>query len=248
MVHLISPLFHGIDDIAGFAGFQFTESSTEDLMLPASVTFAAERDAVLQSAREAWAFRISSKGEDNSNQYQSTRTAALAFMRDGAYCIAIDDDPAENILLTRAQEGYEANANGQAWLVSRSDALVQGMLERARRTQRVFPVLESLLRLSTYRSRSPYEQHPAVHAILGNDLAPVVATYLHGRFCPEGAIQTIWSSTLREMHMGEDHVDVRRVCVGGGGAYGFLDARGQCNDYGHGRARGVRNISAGNKE
>ena len=77
MVQLVSRPEYVIDDLPVFAQYRFTESSSSTLTLPASVAFANERKSVLQSAREAWAFRISAKGGLDSEQYQSTRTAAI---------------------------------------------------------------------------------------------------------------------------------------------------------------------------
>ena len=78
MVQLVSRPEYAIDNLPGFAQYQFSERSIAALTLPTSVAFAKERKMVLQSAREAWAFRIKASGALESDQYQNTRTAASA--------------------------------------------------------------------------------------------------------------------------------------------------------------------------
>ncbi len=229
-------------DLPGFTGLRFTASSDKNLALPDAVHYALERQSVLQSAREAWAFRIAADGALGSNQYQSTRTAALGFRRDGQYLIAICDSmiPDENILLSRAQEGYDAHRAGR-WLVSRDDPLVQGMLECATHEHRVFPALEKTLTLST-GTASPYATHPVTQALLGKDLNKQVATYLNQHSCGNGYVWTLSPSELQKIGIDDKTVEVRRVGVGG---VGSLYASVQC--YYLGRARGVRAISTGNR-
>src|SRR5262249_49760393 len=88
-------------DMPGFAGYRCTASSPNSLALPSAVEYATERQCVLQSAREAIAFRIAARRADNANDYQLTRTAALYFTKDDKHYVAFDNspDPAENILL-----------------------------------------------------------------------------------------------------------------------------------------------------
>ena len=109
MVKLISRPEYTIDNLPGFEHLVFSESSNEHLALPASVAFAQERGAGLQSAREAWAFRLDSSGTLDSDRYQSTRTAVLGVKIGNQYCVAFCDSPTteENILLAGAQEGYK---------------------------------------------------------------------------------------------------------------------------------------------
>jgi hypothetical protein len=227
---------------------QFTESSSDHLNLAASVAFAKERAASLQSARETWLIGIGQKGALDSNKYQGTRTAALGVKIDGKYCIAIDDssDPTQNILLARAQEGYDAYNSTGKWLVPKSDPLINRMLDRAYNAKRVFPALEQTLKLSTASApTSEYGAHPSTRAILGEDLTQHVAIYLRERNRSYGHVWTPSPTELSQLGVDNDHVKVLRVVVGGKGdsiSYLVADGKGYS-----GRARGVRNISTGNR-
>jgi len=250
MVKLVSRPEYSIDNLPGFENLRFTESSTVYPSLPASVKYATERDDILQSAREAWAFRISSSGTLNSDKYQSTRTAALGVKIDGTHYIAIDDsdDPAANILLARPQEGYDAHRKNGRWVLPKSEPIITGMLDRAQHAGRVFPALEQTLKLSTKGTpASAYGAHPITQALLGEDLTESVAAYLrdHGR--EYGRVWTLSPTQLDELGVDNDHVEVRRVGVGGFVNFSYdLDAVDRCND--GGRARGVaRKNSIGNK-
>jgi hypothetical protein len=250
MVKLVSRPKYSIDNLPGFEDLRFTESSSEHLTLPASVAYANERDAILQSAREAWAFRISSGGTLESDQYQSTRTAALGVKLDGNYYIAIDDsdDPAQNILLARPEEGYTAHATQGKWLVSKSDPIIKGTLDRAQHAGRVFPALEHTLKLSTAGTpASAYGAHPITRAVLGQELTEPVATYLRNAGRANGYLYALSPQELDKVGVDNDHVEVRSVGVGGYVYYGgnSLVAVDQGYD---GRARGVaRKNSTGNK-
>ncbi len=99
----------------GFETVKFTESSREDLVWPRAVKFAAGHDAVLQSVREAAAFRIEADGEDEANQLQATRTGAIYFRDGGKFYAAFDDSPTseQNIILSRTAEVYKKNKRGR---------------------------------------------------------------------------------------------------------------------------------------
>jgi hypothetical protein len=251
MVQLISRPEYRIDHLPGYEDLVFSESSSEYLALPQSVTFAKERDSVLQSAREAWTFRIDSNGTLDSDRYQSTRTAALGVKVGNQYCVAFCDSnkPDENILLARPKEGYDLHATGKPWLVSNEDPVVKLMLERAQDEHRVVPALESTLELSTSRrdGASSYGTHPVTQAILGSDLTEHVASYLRAHGHGNGYVWTLSPNTLRDLGVDDNRVEVRRVGVGGNDYDDInnLYADGQCND--DGRARGVRESSTGNK-
>lgn len=248
MVKQVNHPEYKIEHVPGFDGLVFTESSSQCLALPQSVAFAHERGGVLQSARQAWAFRIDSNGTLNSEDYQSTRTAALGFLRNGRYSIAMSDspNPDENILLAQAQEGYCAHRTSGRWRVSRKDAVIARMLERSQDEHRVFPALDNTLELSTRQQggASPYGSHPVTQAILGGDFTESVATYLRGRGFVNGYVWTLSPKNLQKHGVTDDHVEVRRVGVGGYYDLYGLYAYVRCN-YG-GRARGVRQLSSGN--
>lgn len=254
MVTQISHPEYRINNLPGFEGLVFTESSTLPLALPESVAFASARDSVLQSAREAWAFRIDKNGTLDSDGYQSTRTAALGVTLKGRHCIAIGDSPSpdENILLARAQEGYDAHRTRGCWLVPRTDPIIRRMLERSQDERRVFPALESTLILATRQCNgvSAYGAHPTTQAILGPDLTEAVATYLRARRFGDGYVWTLSPQNLRDLGVDDDRAEVRRVGVGGNvcldGSYN-LGANDHRDYYDYGRARGVRNNSSGIK-
>jgi len=240
-------------DLPGFEHLVFTESTSEYLSLPQSVMVAMERTSVLQSAREAWAFRISAQGSLESNLYQSTRTAALGVKIDGDYYLAIDDnnDPAANILLARAQEGYDSHRTTGKWLVPRSDPLIKAMLSRAEQGQRIVTAPNDTMELSTIPGRdgaSAWGTHPLTQAILGKDLTERVATYLSNKNFTNGYVWALSPAKLAKLGVDDNRVDVRRVVVGGDDIFnysGSLYADDLCDD--GGLARGVRNISTRNK-
>jgi hypothetical protein len=235
-------------DLSGFEDLIFTESSREYLSLPSSVGFAGERQSVLQSAREAWAFRIGADSQMDSNKYQSTRTAALGLKIDGDYYIAIDDspDPTKNILLARAQDGYDAHCATGKWLLSKQDPVIDGMLARAEQGGRLFHAPEATLVLPTNQrtGTSSYSAHPIPQAIVGRDLAATVASYLSRQGNANGYVWTLSPSNLEQLGVDNDHVEVRRVVVGVVGV-DDLGADGRCDDVGG--ARGARENSTGNR-
>ncbi len=243
---------HYTIDVTGFEDLVFTESSSKYLALPQSVTFATERNSVLQSAREVWAFRVSTNGALESDRYQSTRTAAIGVKLGNQYCVAFCDSPNtdENILLTRPQEGYHRHVSGKPWIIGTSDPVVKRMIERAQEEHRVVPALERTLELSTNYSggASPYGTHPITQAILGMDLTEHVATYLRDHGHGNGYVWTLSPKTLQDLRVDDGHVEVRRVGVGGSDYIYDMDdlsAIGLCRNIG--RARGVHERSTGDK-
>lgn len=238
-------------DLSGFEDLLFTESSKEYLTLPPSVQFAQERGSILQSAREAWAFRIGAHGTLESKWYQSTRTAALGVKIDGDYYIAIHDsnDPKQNILLSHAPEGYNAHHNTNRWLVPKNNPVIKAMLSRAEQAERIFRAPLDRLELSTIPGRdakSAYGTHPLPQAILGKDLTERVATHLLSQTFGNGYVWALSPTNLAQLGVDDDNVEVRRVGVGGGGYYmDYLDAGDRCSN--NGRARGVRENSTGNR-
>jgi hypothetical protein len=163
-------------DVPGFEHLLFSESSSERLTLPAAVKFNEEFGGSLQSAAKAVAFRIAANGQDHANEYQVTRTAAIYFKDGHQFYVAFDDDPKENILLARAQEGYDSHNSKDNWLVPTSDTLVKAALKRAEKNNRIVlaPVTDSLeLRLDD----GAYERDPLVQGMIGK-VAPFYAAWL----------------------------------------------------------------------
>jgi hypothetical protein len=242
----ISPSEYTIDT-PGFAESIFTAASPQYLALPDAVRFARERNSVLQSAREAVAFRIAAQGEDHANDYQVTRTAAFYVKNKGKFFVAFDDDPTENILLARAQEGYDAHYSKGKWLVCKDDPLIRAALGRAEKTGRNVPVpLENAVELATTarNGASEYGTSNLIRATIG-DLAEPYAAFLNHNNHRTGYEFFLTPSTLQKIGLDEEHVEVRRVGVGGGSDGSDLGAGGQCVN--GGRARGVRKTSIGNK-
>jgi len=252
MVQLVSRPEYRIDHLPGFEHLVFSESSASYLVLPESIAFATQRDSVLQSAREAWAFRIDSYGTLESDRYQSTRTAALGFKVGNQYGIAFCDSnkPDENILLARPQEGYDLHSTDKPWLVSKEDPVVRVMLARAQDEHRVVPALESTLKLDTGYSggASPYGTHPVTQAFLGKDLTEAVASYLYAHGHGSGCLWTLSPNSLHDLGVDDNHVAICRVGVGGvvnSNDMYYLDAVVRC--VGIGCARGVRETPTRNR-
>jgi hypothetical protein len=238
----ISPSEYRIDT-PGFEQHVFTLGSARYLLLPHAVAFARAQGAVLQSAREAVAFRIASAGSDGADRYQMTRTCALYFRDGGVFFVAFDDDPAQNILLARAQEGYDAHSIGDDWLVNKHDPLIRGALQRAELTGRVMtaPLVENVM-ASTFATdgTSQYGNNPVVRAIIG-DLAERYAEFLAQRGCSAGFACVLTRGALEHLNIDEHTVAVRHVSLGSGDAI-YADSNCTCG----GRARGVRRNDTGN--
>jgi hypothetical protein len=236
-------------DTPGFDQHVFTDSSREDLTFPQAVAFAQIRSSVLQSARDAAALRIAAQGANDNNLYQATRTMALYLKDDHGYRVAFDDsnNPAENILLARAQEGYDAHKTTGKWLVSKQDPLIKGALHRAATAGRVIPVpLEHEVRLATVPrdSISAYGASNFVRATIGDDLAERYAAFLTNKGYESGVEWFLTPSDLQQLGVDDQLVEIRHVGVGGdaGIIMNDLYVDDLCT-YG-GRAHGVRIIRA----
>ncbi|MBI4739466.1 hypothetical protein HY772_08060 [Candidatus Woesearchaeota archaeon] len=228
-------------DLPGFEGVEFTESSKEVLIWPAAVKFAADQNAVLQSVREAGAFRIEAERKDNADYYQATRTSAVYFKDDSNFYVAFDDAPksSQNIILERVREGYDASFNGREWILPKTDRHIAQILKRAEKSDRVIPVVESLLELMTKASTlsSEFGSNDTVQALFG-DVAEPYARMLHKHEYQTGLVYLLAPKIL-DRHVDAQSALVRPVGIGGVGFFGvvavdLLDV---------GRARGVRNVS-----
>lgn len=238
-------------DTPGFESVEFTESSKDVLIWPKAVKFAAEQKAVLQSIREAGAFRIQAEGKDDADRYQATRTGAVYFKDGSKFYVAFDDtsDTKENIVLARAVEGYEANKEGRELLVSKKDKYLAQILKRAEKSDRIVEVVESPLELATKASgSSEFGSNKTVQALFG-DIAEPYAGMLHKRGYGKGFVYVLTPEKL------EKQVDAQNTLVRpvGLGVDSYIDISSVdaidrfSND---GRARGVRpaqKISTENK-
>lgn len=202
----------------GFEDMSFSPSSESHLSVPSAVKFAAQH-GVLQSAREAAAFRIEANGADNSDRYQATRTVAVY----GPDFVAFDDtpNPEANIILARAKEGYDFNSKIGTWQLPESDRHIKGILERAGKAGRIVTLPRA--------SPNEFTDNEIVQAILG-DMAEPYANQLEG----QGYKNTYVYTLARDE--GREKLAVRSVGLGDGNVVSYLDA---IRFSGVGFARGV---------
>jgi hypothetical protein len=226
-------------DTPGFDQTIFTVTSRDYLPFPVAVQYARVRNSVLQSARDAIAFRIAANGAEGANDYQLTRTAAVYFREHGQHFVAFDDDPADNLLLARSTDGTAAYRVGLPWLARRANDMITRMLDRAQHADRIHPLpRQDETIYSTTGSTAAYATAPMVRAMIG-DLAAPYADFLGNKGHTRGRTWLLTPKDVQRNVVTDDFVEVRRVGVGGEAylMYG-LDADGRCN--GTGRARGVR--------
>jgi len=229
----------------GFENVEFTESSKSFLIWPKAVKFAADQNAVLQSLREAAAFRIEAQGKDDADRYQATRTGAIYFKDSNKFYVAFDEipDAKENIVLAHAVDGYEANKKSREFLLSKKDKQIAQLLKRAEQSNRIVEVVESPIELATKASDSSSEfgSNKTVQALFG-DVAEPYAAMLESRDFNKGFVYVLTPQNLDE-HVAGDKALVRHVSLGdkyySSIKYVYADSHFG-NDC---RARGVRNPS-----
>jgi len=238
-------------DHPAFAGVEFTEHSKEWLDWLEAVRFASAQGdgAILQSAREAAAFRIEAEGEHDADLYQATRTVVLGIKVGNDFYQAIDDiaDPEQNIAIARAQEGYASHSNDGKYLLPVTDSLVKGVLSRAEKTGRIVRATESPLELKTkeVKKKSEFGQNDWNRAIL-LDMAEPYAGMLNKRGYETGRVWSLTPKSLEEIGVDGNSVEVRLVGLGVDYVV-VVDANSLFYD---GRSCGVRrakNFSTGNK-
>lgn len=229
------PLGFKLQDRLGFENLEFSRASSGYLVWPEAVKFAAlqDRDFVLQSAREAVAFRVDAAGQDNADLYQATSTAAIYGMFDGKQAVAFydDADPSKNPVL-----------QSRLGIMTKKD--VREVLARAEKAGRIQALpSQNPLELSVRADPSgdsAYGQDPRIRAALG-DMAEENARYIAGKKFKVGRLYV--PSGLE--NLSNNQVDVRAVGLGGGGSYDGVDGLVAddllSND---GVARGVRRVSA----
>jgi hypothetical protein len=240
-IELISEPQYKVTGQPGLEGLTFTGSSKDYLTWPAAVKFCADKRSVLQSLREAAGFRSHADGADDADLYQATRTAAVYFVEGGKRYVAIDDsaDPEKNIILARAQEGYDACRKNDAWLLPFNDKHVKQIRARAEKDGRIVEVPKD----TEWSLKDSYAAQPIVKALLG-DMAEANAAYLLKNDFKKGYVWTPEQTS-------EAKADVRAVGLGGDGVCidrdGIVAVR-RLDGY-DGRARGVRpaqKVSSGN--
>ena len=244
-----------LEDHPDFVGVEFTEHSKEWLNWPDAVEFAFEQGngAILQSAREAAAFRIEAEGKHDADLYQATRNVALYFkVGDKFYC-AIDDviDPEQNIVIASAEEGFKSHLNEDKYLLPVTDSLVKGVLSRAEKTGRIVEATESPLELKTkaVNGKSEFGQNDWNKAIL-LDMAEPYAGMLNKRGYEIGCVWSLTPDSLEKKGVDGKFVEVRPVGLGVSNYNNIddVDAVNQFDDDGRsGGVRRAKNFSTGNK-
>jgi hypothetical protein len=256
-----------------FKGVEFTEYSKRGLDWPEAVKFAANQGdgAILQSVREAGAFRIEADGAYDAKVHPATRSAALYFkMGDKFYC-AIDDiaDSEQNIIIARAQKGFKSKSDSYngTHLLPVNDSLVKGALSRAEKTGRIVEATENNileLRTKTFDGKSEFGQNDWNRAIL-LDFAEPYAEMIHKRYTESygiwpsildiGRVWSLTPKTLEKIGVDGNFVDVGPVSLVG--VYNDIDGvtvgyySGNVCGSGVGRSCGVRhakNFSTENGE
>jgi len=204
----------------------YTEKSEENLVFPDGLSFALSQGGLLQSAREAVVHRMRI-GKNDLDFYYLTRTVAIYFRENGQTFVAFDDNPEENILLVRTEEGRKAGSN---WLVDVRDPLVANAIVRAKATHRVVPVTGENVRTDVGTST-------AIIGDIAEQYAPFIKEY-RGR-----KLQTYVLNSDNCKKVTENQALIRRVWVG----YSYVGLGASVSIDDDGRARAVQKISIGNE-
>jgi hypothetical protein len=196
----------------------FSHNSDKFLFWPKAVVFGSRNNGILQSCREAGAFRIEAEEKDDANFYQATRTGVVYFKAGDRFYAAIDDtvDPAQNIVIARAEDGYKSHQKTKKFILPVSDALVRGVLSRAEKTGRIVEVgAESALELKTkaVSGKSEFGQNDWNKAILA-DVSEPYAQMLNKRSYNSGFVWSLTQKALEQKGVDGNNVEVRPVGLG----------------------------------
>ncbi|MBI4141751.1 hypothetical protein HY484_02390 [Candidatus Woesearchaeota archaeon] len=229
-------VLYELTKLSGFDGVEFTDGSPSRLNWPNAVNFANERKAILQSVREAVAFRVDSGGVDGSDDYQATRTGGVYFKEGDTIYLAVDDvaDDSKNIVLARSQEGYSAHQSGNEWVLPKKDKHIFQFLKRAEITHRIVEVVESPLELATVRSGgvSEYGQNATVKVLMG-DVSEHNAAWLKEHNYGVGKVYTLLPEYVSNKIKDDREVLIRPVGLDDLD----VDVIDQFNDSGRARGR-----------
>jgi hypothetical protein len=243
VLHTTEPQYR--IDRATMRGLVFAPA-TERLSWPGAVTQCADRAMTPAGAGQLWAFRLEAESADHANEYFMSSTAAIYFVAGGKPRVAFYDtqqpDGNDNLLISRAQEAYDAHRNHSRWLVDMNDKTLTMMLKDAEQRDRIItPDTRNLLLNGTYASDA------STTAVLGDQqLATDVQTWLARKGYTTGYNWLLSEQELDKLGVNDQRAELRRVGVGGyGNVMYYLLANVQCNFFG--RARGVRDNSTGNK-
>jgi len=228
-----------------FAGAEFTNGSDDFLVGPEAVEFGARDGGILQSAREAIAFRREANGKYAADRTQATRTGAIYFEKDGKFYAAFDDstNPENNIVIARAAQGFEAHKANGRFLLPTTDPLVDRIIKRAQNETGRFAEVPTNYpsELSTERvdGKSQCGQDLRNKAILG-DVAESNSNMLNQRGYRVGSIWCLNPEILVRIGVDGNFAEVRHVKLGDGNCdcLGNIYAASQFNY--RGRSRGVR--------
>ncbi len=231
----------------GYEEAIFTDSSKDWLALPEAAKFAQAREATLQSLIDAAVFRMEAKGKYDANRYHISSTPVVYFKDGSKFYLAVDHAaaPSENLILTRAQEGYDAHTATGSWLHAKTAPSMRALLARVTPVE----VTESPLELATKPAKgtSAFGSHPITQALLP-DIAEEYAGFLKNNGYSTGYLYTLTPERLEGLKIG-DQVEVRAAGLGGD-VDDFNNVGAHQHFYVGGRARGVRRareISTGNE-
>lgn len=195
-------------DLPDFESAVFTDRSKGWIILPQAVKFASDLNTVLQSLREAVVVEM----DDNERVYHATRTAAV-LLKDvsGKHFVAYDDSPKpeQNIILARAQEGYQSHVTHGKWILSKNDDYVRPILRRADKLDRIVEVSESPQEIVT-REGFEFENNRKTKAIFG-DLAGLCGAILDKRGYSKAKVYDPPLNVLEAFDLGSHFVEVRYV-------------------------------------
>jgi len=223
-VQLISQPQYKIDR---FPNLTYTESSESDLNRVQAVQFAKDRNAVLQSMPEAAAFRIEADKQFDADLYQVTRSAALYLIDHGKAYVGFDHDPEKSFILTKTQEGYDANKAGKEYVLPKKNKTVKDALKRVKLSE----LPESNLEL---RLNGEFAENPVVQGLLG-EIAQPYESFLKSKGKNTGYVYLLTPNTILKETQNEGVLI--RPCGLGGVVFNYLVASNNFNY--DSRARGV---------
>jgi hypothetical protein len=246
LIPINKPEYNLTDDsdkpVPGLEKTVFGPSSDDYLNQPRAVEFTRKQGMIPPSLLETIAVRAYSC-DPKAWDRQCTRLGAF-FVRDGnKVYVAFDDvpDAKKNIVIARAQEGYDLNVQGKE-LVVRGKTLSE-VLKRA--GKRILEVPEDG---HVEACIEEYGENPYFIASEGH-MAPVNARLIQSKGYEKGHLWMPKPAYVLE-HTKKDEAVVRPVRLGGGDVYviSSVDANDNFND--NGRVRGVSGapeFSTGNK-
>jgi hypothetical protein len=198
----------------------FSRSSDECLELREALHTKSDilKGFVLQSAREAYAWRVACSDEEEGKEGYVTRTAVLYFKSNGSWYVAVDDipDPKKNLILTHTFEEFDEYFD-QCFL-KKSHPLVRSALGRAKRSGRVVKVpnkKEWNTKLSTVPNRRGTSQFGrfSLNKLVFGDMSEVVAKYWHSLGRESCEVRGISVESLETQLIPRGSVEVQSLSV-----------------------------------